>query len=394
MEDTFLKKLFDSFASRTFLALFGVLGTAVTIYAFLQEKKVDLRFEVIANTNVLDFNADISKLEVTYDSTNLKQTQENLRIYTIKIINNGDQNIIKEFYDDNEPLGIKISSGKIIERPQIIQTSSDYLTRNIKLTDYRKDQISFSQVIIESGEFFIVKLLVLHKKDAIPNIISFGKIAGQKEIKVVNAIDIKEETTFWSKTYYGNLWVQLLRLLSYFAAGIVIIITFVASSEQIDTFREDKRRKKLISEFKYLKTYQYTRMDDAIFDRYKKNGYHTFQQIRSLIEDEKKLNATYQKLTEKLKSKKHGRFKRFDDKGMVHYREPDEFMIINEMLSDGIVFKEQDNLVVNQAMKDTLDKFVTFLEENGELKNRYWGRSSTIDVETVAGDTNEPWSGD
>ncbi|WP_243350250.1 hypothetical protein [Parabacteroides sp. FAFU027] len=391
MEDNLLKKLFDSFASRTLLALFGVLGTTITIYAFLQEKKVDLRYEVIANTNVLDFNADISKLEVTYDSTNLKQTRENLRIYTVKIINNGDQNIIKEFYDDNEPLGIKISSGKIIEQPQIIQTSSDYLTRNIKLIDYQKDRISFSQVIIESGEFFIVKLLVLHKKGAIPKIFSFGKIAGQKEIKVVDAIDVKGETTFWSKTFYGNIWVQLLRLILYFVVGVLIIILFVVSSERIDSFSDDKKRKKLVSEFKNLKTYQYTRMDDAIFDRYQKNDHHTFQQMRSLIKDDENLNKIYKELTEKLKSKEYKRFRRYDDNSIVHHIEPDDFMVINEMINDGIVFKEQDKLVVNQAMKDTLDKFVSFLKDKGELrKHRFLGSSQRVKVESVTTtDTND-----
>ena len=234
MEDSLLKKPFDSYAARTFFTLFGVLVGAITIYTSLQEKKVDLRYEVIANTNVLDFNADISKLEVTYDSIKLKQNQENLRAYTVKIINYGDKNIIKDLY--YEPLGIKISSGKIIERPQIIQTSSDYLNRNIKLANYQKDKISFSQVTIDGGEFFIVKLLVLHKKDIIPNIISLGKITGQKEIKVVNAIDVKEETTFWSKIYYGSIWVQLLRLLLYFAVGALIIILYAVFNN-----RDDKR---------------------------------------------------------------------------------------------------------------------------------------------------------
>jgi len=373
MEENIFKRFFESFASRTVLALLGLLGTGITIYAFLQEKKVDVRYEVIANTNVLDFNADISKLEVFYDSTNLKQTKENLRIYTVKIINNGDQNIINEFYDINEPLGLRLSTGKIIEVPQIIETSNDYIKRNLKVTDYQKDKISFSQVIIESGEYFVVKLLVLHNKKTTPNVISFGKIAGQKNINVVNAIDVKDETSFWSKTYLGNIWVQLLRLISYFIVGVLIILFIVFVSEQIDTYRDKKRRLKMISEFKNLKTYQYTRMDDAIFDRYKFNDSRRFQEMQALIEDEIVLNDTYKELTEKLKSKEYKRFRRIEsDNKFINDMELDDFSIINKMINDGIVFKENDKLVINQAMKDTLNKFVNFLKEKGEFKRHHY----------------------
>lgn len=117
MDENPFRKLFDSLASRTFIAIIGIIGSIITVYAFLQEKKVNLRFEVIANTNVLDFNADINKLEVIYDSTNLKQTKENLRIYTVKIINRGDQNIIKQFYDENDPVGLKIIRVKLLNNP-------------------------------------------------------------------------------------------------------------------------------------------------------------------------------------------------------------------------------------------------------------------------------------
>lgn len=380
MEENFFRRLFDSFASRTVLALFGLLGTGITIYAFLQEKKVDLRYEIIANTNVLDFNADISKLEVYYDSTNLKQTKENLRIYTIKVINKGDQNVVNEFYDINEPLGIKIDTGKIIEIPQIIETSNDYIKRNLKVIDYQKDKISFSQVIMESEEYFILKLLVLHNKETIPSVISFGKIAGQKNISVVNAIDIKDVTSFWIKAYVGNIWIQLLRLLTYFFVGVLIIIFIYFLSEQIDAYRDKERRLKIISEFRNLKTYKYTRMDDAIFDRYKskfdrynfKNP-QIFREMLKLIEDEKKLNEIYKELTERLKSKEVRRFRRSADIiKFTRFIGSDDFTIIHEMINDGIVFKENDHLIINQAMKDTLNKFVDFLKEKGDFDKEYF----------------------
>lgn len=373
------RKMFDSLASRTFLALLGVVGTIITVYAFLQEKKVDLRYEIVANTNVLDFNADISKLEVTYDSTNLKQTKENLRIYTIRIINKGDQNIIKEYYDENEPIGIKISSGKIIEQPQLIQTSNDYLARNVKFTNLQNDKVNFSQVILEQGEYFTIKLLVLHKTGSIPNILSFGKIAGQKKIDVVNSIDAKKDDSFLIKAFSGNFWVQLLRLFSYLLGAVLIIIIIVTTSEKIDDVRNKNRRIRRIEEFKNLKSYEYTRMDDAIFDRYKANDSHSFQRMKYLLKNEDELNKNYQILKEKLRSKEFRRFRHFDN-NLSDTIEPEDFSVINEMITDGILFKEQEKLVINQAMKDTLDKFISFLKEKKEYHRRNFFPISEIEL--------------
>jgi hypothetical protein len=129
----------------------------------------------------------------------------------------------------------------------------------------------------------------------------------------------------------------------------------------------------MISEFKSLKAYQYTRMDDAIFDRYKIKDSRRFQEMLKLIEDEKELNKIYKELTEKLKSKEFRRYRRIDgDNKFNHYIERDDFSIINEMINDGIVFKESDKLAINQAMKDTLIKFVDFLKDKGEFKRRHF----------------------
>lgn len=360
MNGHFFDKIFENIALKTVITVMGLVGTAVTIFAFLQEKKVEIRYEIVSNTNVLDFNAEIGKLEVIYDSTNLKKSQENLRIYTVKIINNGNQNLLKEFYDENDPLGLQLSSGKIIEQPEVIQSSNDYLKRNVKIQVSNNEKINFSQVILESGEYYIIKLLVLHKTDLIPKITSYGKIAGQNNIQIINTIDIKEESSFWKEAYYGNIWVQLLRIVSYFIVACLIIIAIVGMSVYI-TEKKDKRRKKNnIVEFKSLKTYQYSKMDDAIFDRYKSDDAYVFKNVQQLIEDEDKLNRTYEHLSKRLKKKKYKR-----DDSYIRYRN-DEWSTIKGMLEDGIIFWDKERLTINQAMKETLDKFVVFLIEKDE----------------------------
>jgi hypothetical protein len=365
MKESLLDKLVDNKASKTVLTLLGVIAAAITIYAFLMDKSAELRYEIISNTNVLDFNADIGNLQVTYDSTDLKETNENLRIYTVKVISTGEKNILKEFYDSNDPLGLEIDLGRIIERPEIIQTSSVYLNRNVKIENYTSNRLTFSQVILEPGEFYVIKLLVIHKMDKIPKLASFGKIAGQKTISVVNFIDVKDEFSFLEKVYQGNFWVQLLRLLSYFVLVVIILIIIAVIAERIDSIGEKKRKRKMIMEFKKTESYIYTRMDDALFDRYQNHGASSFIQMQRLLIDEIELNQIYASLSDELRSKEL----KVDGKFLGNHRR-DNWSLITEMTNDGMLFKENLKLTVNQPMAETLNKFIKFLRENKEFKKQ------------------------
>ena len=132
------------------VATLGFVGAIVSLYAFFfQEKKVDLQYEIIANTNVLDINADVSKLDIIYNGISLKQKDEHLRIINLRVINRGTDNILKEYFDDNDLLGFKIMGGKVIEKPEVIETSSNYLKRNLIITLDTADRIKLSKVIIE-----------------------------------------------------------------------------------------------------------------------------------------------------------------------------------------------------------------------------------------------------
>jgi hypothetical protein len=317
-------------------------------------------------------------LDIIYDSTNLKQTRENLRIYTIKVINVGKQHIIKEYYDVNDPVGIGLSSGKIIEQPQLIQSSNNYLRRNVRIVDYQADKVVFSQVILESGEHFTINILVLHRKDSIPTVLSFGKIAGQQRIDVSSAIDVKNEESLWIKVLSGDIWVQLLRLLTYFLAVVLVIAIIAFVSSKIDEYKTAKKRKRVAEEFKQTKAYHYTRMDDAIFARYLENGPWELGRMEKIIAIEETLNTEYKRLTEKLKTKEYRRFRRLDGSRESGLLTPEDFSLINEMISDGILFRENERLVVNQTMKDNLTKFNQFLKAKGELKNRSLHHERTI----------------
>lgn len=363
-----LDKISSNKFLKFFLSAFAIIGTIVTIYAtFFQEKSVNLEYIILSNTNVLDINADISRLDILFDSTSLKSKKENIKILNLKILNSGNKDITIDFYDENDPVGFTLTNGYIVDNPELLSTSNDYLTKNLEkkiiLTDSTK--ITFPKIIIESGEYFTLKLLIIHKLNAIPTINPIGKIASQKEIHIIQTID-KNEIPFLKKTFQGNIWVQLVRSLGYFILIVIIIIAIVFLSEKFEDYKTKKTRTSLIHEFKSIKTYEFSKMDTSIFDRYLIEGEGFLEPMLLLVADQEKLNKIYLKLNEKDKKKINE--KSYGDEIYHHSfysmtKNEEDLSRIHQMLDDGLVLKQEDSLIVNQAMRGTMEHFVDFLKE-------------------------------
>lgn len=356
----------------------GFIGTVISLYAyFAQDKKVDIQYEIIANTNVLDINADVSRLDITYNGMSLKEKDEHLRIINLRIINRGIDNILKEYFDENDPLGFKVSQGKIIEKPEVIETSSNYLKENLKVEMDSSGRVKFSKVIIEPKESVVLKILILHKSGTYPKIIPVGKIAGMKEILVVNTLETKDEKPFFVQVFFGSTFVQIVRAISYFLMVVLLIVVIAFSADKIFDAKQKHKRKKIVDEYRSLKPYTYSKMDDAIFDHYIENDYRLLEKMIDLINDEKDLTATYNKAIARLKKKEEAKtvdHKIIDEQGYpIHYIREDEWSIMNTMLEYGLIIKEKDRIVVNQQMKNTLDNFFIFLKDKKALKD-YLGR--------------------
>src|SRR5258708_55373 len=176
----------------------GVIGTILTIYSvFFQEKRALLEYEIMSNSNVLDINANVSKLDISYNGSSLKSNNQNLRIFYIRVKNDGNENILKDYYDDNDPIGIKIHDGSIIELPEVITASNGYLAKNLKIKINSSNEISFSSLIIEPNQYYTFKLLVLYGLKSNPSLQSMGKIAGQNQIQVLHLETSKENKSVW-----------------------------------------------------------------------------------------------------------------------------------------------------------------------------------------------------
>lgn len=370
-----MSKIDNKLSSRrilqTVIAFIGSISAVLGIYTFfVQDKVLQIDYEVLANTNVLDINANISKLDITYDGSSLKTRNQSLRIINLRVRNTGNESVLRSFYDNNDPLGVIVTKGKVIEKPELVGTSSEYIKKNLKVKFDSTSRISFSDIILEPNDYYTVKLLILYPSGQNPKIHSTGKVAGIKEIPVVSlAQGTKDKKSFWEITFGGNIYSHLIRGISYTFICIVIIVSIVISYDSLSEYRKKKKRIQAIRDFKIQNNYTYNRMDDAIFNRFEKYGIDNLIRYQSLLKDENILNQKYNNWINKLKRNVEDEIKENDiiskelQLNDTFFSPRSEWTILNELINDGFAFKEKDKLIVNQPMKRSLRQFIDYLKE-------------------------------
>ncbi|HQA75010.1 hypothetical protein [Flavobacterium sp.] len=165
----------------------GVIGTFIGVYSFYNNPKSNLKCTVLTNTSIIDLKADVSKLSITYDSINIIKSNLNVSMIVFEMKNFGDKNISINDYDPESPIGFKLSEGIILQKPELIASSNNTYFSNV-INKFTSNTLDFKHKLIDNGNFYRIKLLVLHKKNSIPKLISYGKVAGIEKIEILNFI--------------------------------------------------------------------------------------------------------------------------------------------------------------------------------------------------------------
>lgn len=223
----------NSFINSSFVKILIIIltfvGTVIAAYSLFFLPKVRLNIELLSNTNLYVYNTDVDKLKIFFDSTNLKESKESLRLLIIKFINTGDIDILKSNFDNSDSLGVSIKNAQIIEKPEIIKTSNDYIKNNLKVSSNGIDKITFGDIIIDKGDYFIIKILLKYKGSGNDfEIRPIGKISGQKTIVIDERLEkgkdlISIDNLFDSKNINILLFVIVLFVIIAFIIVIIVI---------------------------------------------------------------------------------------------------------------------------------------------------------------------------
>jgi hypothetical protein len=278
------KKFSWSFLGFILAALFG----GIAVYTeFIRDTSPAVRYEILSNTKILDVKEDVTGLSIIYNNEDIRKARKTLSVLIVRVSNEGRSPILKTYYDNASPLGLSISSGEIITA-EIISATTDYLRQNAGISIRDASNVVFSQMIIEPNESFTTKLLVLNPEQSALTIFPKGKIASVKKLLLVDRQSEQRKETFVMKVVSGSLWVQVVRILTYVAAFILLLIAVIAPSFYISEKKDQWKRNSIVKQFKSRTDSALNDLNVELYDFYNRYGLRAFKVMEKALGDDNK----------------------------------------------------------------------------------------------------------
>lgn len=268
--------------------LLAIVFGAMSIYTeFWKESLPRLEFEMLSNAPVLDVREKLPELEVIYQSQDIAKSGNTLSVLLVRVINRGSANILSTFYDSRSPVGLDLVTGSLI-RANVLDTSNEYL-RSTASVAAKDSSVTIVPVILERGEWFVIKLLVLHKVGYQPKIEARGKVAGQRNILVVPSEPTVDRESFSFRAFSGTLWVQLARMLAYFVAAALCMALMIGFPSMVASSWTNRKRRNLVRQFRSTTKLSLSKSDEFIFEGFMRNGVHYVQRLTNGVADIERL---------------------------------------------------------------------------------------------------------
>ncbi|MCI0811035.1 MAG: hypothetical protein J4O10_05755 [Chloroflexi bacterium] len=269
-----------TFAVSVSLALFFGLSN-------LGEPDPKLTYEILRETDVLDVRTPVEDLQITFQNEDIQGENLNLRIYAMRVINNGEVDILQTQFDQDQVWGLQVIDGRVIEaRP--IEASSSYLNEKSNPQVRGENIVEFGKAIVEKGQFFAFNMLVVHSKDVTPEIVSLGKIAGIDEI-VVTRVPVKVEGPgFLSDLFAGGWAVQLVRAIL-FLMGAAVILGLFAAAVLFYGYLTAAIRRRRIGNSVVMKTMSSQKQRDLLSEVYLHHGMAGVSDLREKLGSSQRL---------------------------------------------------------------------------------------------------------
>lgn len=276
-----------SFLGFVLAACFGALA----IYTeFFRTRAPRLEYELLSNTPVLTTREDVPALKILYQNIDIRQSRQALTVVSLRVRNTGEADILNGHYDAREPLGVVVASGTVLE-PRIVDASSEYLRRNAGYTQTGNAALTFAAVIMEPGEFFTVKFLVLHEDGRSVEIRPRGKVAGLKEITVADLSTPTQSPPLFSTAFNGTLGVQLVRFAGYAAGSLIGLFASIGTAVWLTGLVSSRRRKGQLARFRQEYNKPLPPDAERLFRKYLSDGEGMLSQVAGDLERDPDLRS-------------------------------------------------------------------------------------------------------
>ena len=204
------------------LALLTLFSVAWAIYEHYYIPNPNVQLEVVSEAQLFNNTDRVSSLNVFVDSLDIRDTKQNVTLYTIKISNNGRKHLGSSDYE-GECFGIKVENGIILDDNDLLVASNDYIEQafNQYIPEWSNTFLDLPRVAMDINDYYVFSFAILHSICDIPLLKPLGKVLGQKEIDIISTSS-KEQLPFFERVFYGDIWAHLFRVL----IGLVIVFLF------------------------------------------------------------------------------------------------------------------------------------------------------------------------
>ncbi|MDT7540166.1 MAG: hypothetical protein QOE33_70 [Acidobacteriota bacterium] len=195
--------------------ILALIAIAISFFIhYLQRQRKSLAYEITANTPVLTVNEQIEgKIEVLYENIPVN----NVRLVTVKVINNGNVPITSNDYE--RKLSFILKGEVKILSSEILETYPESLETPISVDE---NKITIEPILMNRKDYIVLKALVSNfegKIDADARIIGVNKV-----IDITNSF-AKRRIPFFFGLISGMLTGTILFYLS--TKNIVFLITSI-----------------------------------------------------------------------------------------------------------------------------------------------------------------------
>lgn len=231
----------------------------------------------------------MKQLAVLFQGQDIQQENANLKILVVRIVNEGEVNILENYFDSRLPWGLDIQGGRVIE-VRITGSNSRYLVDNLHPTITDENRITLDKVIFDRGKYVNLELLVLHNKNAEPRVAVFGKIPGMDDVPVTSSFKEREQQGLAKSVFKGPIAVQIARTIAYSLIGLTaaIAIGFSIGGIASAVSRLKKRARRRLSRYlSQADSPEKEKKRQVLIDIYIENGLEGLVAARAFLEREK-----------------------------------------------------------------------------------------------------------
>ena len=342
----------------------AVISLIVTVYvSFFYQKSCKLEYEILSNTSILNKTVELSSIKIIVDSVDVQQSNSNISIIELLVSNRGKNHLRRDDYD-NSKFGLLIQNGTLLEKPEPLSASTTHLRNCLNEYSFNNDSIflNIPTLPLDSKDFYKLKLVILHDNNHSLSFIPCGKIIGQKEILVIDSINVEE--SFLSKVLQGSFWIHFCRFIGYLMVLISISVILITISESVSS----RKKKKLIKD-----AYSNKEIDNEVVDDYVKLGWLSLLEVKDYLSmNEKELYRKYQSSLKYISNQNNKRnFEPWD----FHMGRAD---LIRHMLRSGYLKMDESAIVTDKKKKKSVNLLVDYIRQNGLNIDDYRARPYVV----------------